>query len=357
VAAGKTSHKIPSQSLAWLASAELYAVAHWHLANLSGTLTSVLSFSMRRFLLPALGSVLVLLSCTSKRDLSSADVLHRAALASQNLDSARFAVNGGLTYTVDDSKIEANGVLEGVLQDGGRQTKTTVHINGKMQDQASSAQNMTVKGEVIITSPTEIFLKFETLLIDPIAAHPPEKLSSLTGKWWKLPSSGSNALGQTMTPDPSLLQAQAEVVIIKSEEPMEQINGREAYHYRVTLDKTKLIAYLRRVAEEQKEDFDEERMQSVLQNFDAEGELWIDAEHFYLHRIEWKILPALGQDPAAFSLLFTIDLRDHGNAPPVSPPADAEPFSPAAFPWNAPVFPSFDLKLFSVPPSGSVSPQ
>ena len=112
---------------------------------------------------------------------------------------------------------------------------------------------------------------------------------------------------------------------------METLNGRSAYRYDTALDKEKLALYLKKVAADRGEPMPQEELDSLLTSFSATGELWVDAENFFIHKLTWDVqkLPVGASPPLAVK--FTVTLRDHNAAPPVTPPEKFELFSPFMF--------------------------
>ncbi len=202
--------------------------------------------------------------------------------------------------------------------------------------------------DVIIASPQEMFVRLQSLMVDPESPMlSAEQIKEFIGKWWKIPSDLEGAMTQNVAPDPALLRAQAEVIRVTRDDGLHTIRGREAYKYAVEIDPEKLLTYMRQLATEKGQEFSEEEIRQFLATFNAVGELWIDSETFYVHQLAWKITPSDASTTTPYTLGFTANLHDHGNAPPIVPPADAVEFSPDAL--GMPMVPPMPMDESSFP--------
>jgi hypothetical protein len=237
-----------------------------------------------------------------------------------------------VTATADLERGETQGdltlSLNGILQDGGKQCEFTARLAG---DVVEGEQTYDVEGvaDVIVVFDQEVYLRLQLLNVAP--PHPllqEEALKGFQGQWWKLPTPEKPS--QTVTPNPRLLKAQAEVIEITRDRGLETMQQRDVYHYDVILDREKLKTFLRGVAEERGEEFREAEAEEFLKGFETSGEIWIDAETFYVHRLVWNITPA--QKPVQkVSFTLRADLSEHNAAPLVTPPETFSEFSPLMF--------------------------
>ena len=145
--------------------------------------------------------------------------------------------------------------------------------------------------------------------------------AQMLNQWWRLPSR-KNDSGIPVTPDPELLRAQAQVVTVRQDKGLATLDGQEVYDEEVSVDESKLLAYLAQVSEQRHESFDPQQWQKTLKSTDMRGELWIDAQTFFLRRIQWHISSNDSRKP--MDLTFQIDLQSHNAADPITPPADAK---------------------------------
>ena len=284
---------------------------------------------MRRAL-PSLLLLLVLASCRKTPVLPSGEVLHRAAVASQSLASAAYTVDGTLSFKNEEQEGQFHPILKGVLQDGGKQTQLQLRLTGTLTE-GTVTYAISGKSDIVVASEEDAYLRLASLVVTP--PYPllnPDALASFLGTWWKLPVHKSENNHVSLGPDPRLLRAQAKVLRVTSERGIEKIHGTEAYHYGITLDREKLLAFLTEVANQKGEPPEHEQVRSQIEAYDVTGEVWIDVATFFLHRILWRITPRGAQD-RSFTAAFTLDLTDHNAAPPVKPPTDARPFVPGAF--------------------------
>lgn len=276
------------------------------------------------------GALLVLASCARPSTLPPDDVLRRASQATQDLASARYTIEGALT-SGKDAGSHGTANIEGILQDSGKQTQFTLTLAGSFANEGRS-YNANGSMEVIVVWNQELFLFLKDLVVEP--AHPLLDRASVElfrGKWWKIPEASQGNAAITVTPDPRMLEAQAEVVKVDRDRGMMTIDGRSVYHYDVSLDREKLAAYMKRIAEERGETLSVEELQEKLQGLVATGELWIDAETFFVHRLTWNVRKEDPGDDSGFALTFTANLRDFNTAPFITPPKEFETFSPFMF--------------------------
>lgn len=276
------------------------------------------------------GALLMLASCARPSPLPPGVVLRRASQATQDLASARYAITGELTSGKDGSS-HGTATIDGVLQDSGKQTQFTLTLAGSFANEGRS-YNANGSMEVIVSWNQELFLFLKDLVVEP--AHPLLDQASVElfrGKWWKIPDATQDGASLSVTPDPRMLEAQAEVVKVERDRGMTTIDGRSVYHYDVSLDREKLVAYMKRIAEGRGETLSIEELQEKLQGLVATGELWIDAETFFVHRLTWNVRKEDPGDGSGFELTFTANLRDFNSAPFITPPKEFETFSPFMF--------------------------
>ncbi len=244
-------------------------------------------------------------------------------IASDQLQSAAVSVEAEVhTPQTTSGSIRAHASLQGVLQNGGRSMQAEADVKGSVTaDHATHAFRVT--GDVVTEQGTRIYARLRSASIDPpYTQHMTDVLYELQGPWWQLPS--SSPLGSFMTPDPNLLQNQADIVRVTRDRGIQRIHGRDVYRYDVTLDPVRLLFYLQRVAEQSGQPFDKTEVAAQLLPYEAAGELWIDAETFAMHRVHWRVLLAGAADPV---LDMTTELTRHNIADPVQPPADAQDLS------------------------------
>jgi len=85
---------------------------------------------------------------------------------------------------------------------------------------------------------------------------------------------------------------------------------------------------MKALAEEEGQPFNEEASREKFGQLEANGQIWIDAENFALHRLQWHVPTLTLEGGSEASLSFQVDLRDHNSALTIAPPKDAVPFSP-----------------------------
>ena len=277
---------------------------------------------------------ITLAACLSQNGsarLSPEEVLQKAADATQTLRSAQYVAQGNFDAALDAWLAEGTVRMNGSLNDAGEQLHFQVDVMANIRD---GKEEYTAQGnlEVSLLSRDEVYMNVHSLSSEPPnAIFRPEVLRNLTDRWWLLPPGDTPPEAVGMTPDPRLLQIQSQVVTVSKNRGMETIEGRETYHYDVTLDPEKLLEYLSTLAAERGEAFDAAKVRQDLSGIKASGELWIDAGTFYMQKISWNVqqIPIEGGGTASASV--TITFRNHNTAPDLEPPAGAMPFSPAIF--------------------------
>ena len=125
------------------------------------------------------------------------------------------------------------------------------------------------------------------------------------------------------------------------------IDGASVRHFDVVLDSEKLLAYIEQLAAARQETIDREGMSRAIENLQATGEMWIDAETYALRRVLWTI-ESLQTAQGVLSGSFTAHLSEFDTAPIITPPADAQVLSPASF---------FGLTDVQQEPGATLSPE
>ncbi len=259
------------------------------------------------------------------------EVLHRATLAVQTLESAQYVLQGDFDMKTDRLSTLGTVRMDGMLADGGEQLQFQLDITAEV---ASSQGDSSISGllEVVVISEDEVYMNVHSLNSQPSSAFfRPEMISALAGKWWLLSENDNPPLVKTVTPDPRLLQAQAQVVTVTRDRGITQLSGRDVHHFDVTLDKQKLTKYLAALAQEKGQEFDASKTMQTVDDIQASGQLWIDAETYYVQKINWVVQSMPLENNGTASIAFTITFRNQNSAPTILPPQGAKLFSPAVF--------------------------
>ena len=257
------------------------------------------------------------------------EVLSQAAKATQTLQSAQYLLQADFDATSASSTTKGTAHIDGILGDAGLELRFTLDLTA---NQEVRGQAMSISGnvEVVVLPGDEVFLNIHSLTSQPSSTlFKPELIARLADRWWKLPAGDTPVVIGTVTPDPRLLQAQAQVVKVTKDRGMESVNGRSSYHYDVTLDKEKLLAFLEQQAEQKGEEFDVSAAKIQLSEIDASGQIWIDEQTYYLQKLQWMIAAIPMQNGGTASASFTVTFRNLNSAPNITPPEDATIFSPA----------------------------
>lgn len=279
-------------------------------------------------------SVCLLCACSSQQvsvpHLPPEEVLQRAAKATQTLDSAQYTIQADFDTNSEVLSVQGKAQIDGSLREAGKQLRFLADISADIKQLQERA---TVDGaiEIIMMSEDEVYVRVHSLQTSPSdAMFSPVILAAISGGWWLLPADNPPPIASSITPDPRLLEMQSHVISVERDRGIDTISGRDAYHYDVVINTEKLLAYLSEVYQKQNDTFDRSAYEESFIHMQAQGELWIDAENFYMQKLQWEIsdLPLDGGDTA--SVAFTVHFRNHNSTPQITPPADAKQFTPEA---------------------------
>ena len=298
-------------------------------------------FAMKRILSCSLFAALLLSACQNEQEqikqekvipkLHSNEVLQRSADATKTLESGTF--NGDVQFSRGEglNSIQGTANIDGSLNNTNKQVEFALDLSMTGTDAgtdfAASAQL-----DIIVAGIQEVYIKLNAISIEPDTTFLSQSaVNAMLGTWWLLPQSeGIEGEIASVTPDPTLLQAQAEVVSLVEDKGIQQLGDGHAYHYLVEVDKEKLVTFMQKAAKDSGEDFDAKAARESLETMQMTGELWIDAESFHTRKLTWNMVQdAEAEEP--FTLTFTASLDNHNAADPIVPPQDAEAFSPMLF--------------------------
>lgn len=281
----------------------------------------------------ALVAVLLLTACQQQQEppqtLPPQEVLQNAAQATRKLQSAQYLITAD--YDIDSGATwQAQGVLriDGTLQESGRQMRFQTDLTAQVQDSVTGDYTLEGLLEVVVLEGENVYLNIQSLKSQPDnMLYDPKLIAQLVDVWWMLPENEMPPESVSLTPDPKLLQAQAEVISIKDEHGIEEVNGIPSYHYSVELDKNKLLSYMESLGSERGEDFSE--VDLALSSATTKGEMWIDTENFFIQKFVWNIQDLRYSDIGTADTNFTVTFRNVNSAPAIQPPENAQLFSPA----------------------------
>lgn len=266
-------------------------------------------------------------------ELEPQEVLHKTAESAQKLDSAQYIITAD--FSLDSGNTwQAEGVvrMDGVLQNAGEVVSVQSDVTAEVTDVTDGEYTMDGTIELVVLGDNDVYMNLHSLRTQPSSAlFKPEMIGAIAGTWWKLPSQSAAPQSASITPDPRLLQAQAEVVTVTKNNGITEFAGVPAYHYDVALDTEKLMTYVAAIARDKGETVDIAEIRSSLANVKGNGEIWIDAETFFIHKLVWNIESLPQSTVGTADIALTLTLRNHNNAPTVVPPTEAKVFSPAIF--------------------------
>lgn len=275
-------------------------------------------------------------ACQQGSPLPPEEVLKRAAVASQELESARYHANVEFAGGKDDG-IGGRGVVtvDGRLQGGGVQTQLALQLDGEIRMPGVPASSVQADLDIIVAGRDEVYLRINSVESNPsfpLLSSP--ILQEFQGQWWQLRDNGSYQSPSSVTPDPRLLRAQSEVVRVARDHGIERYDSRNVYRYDVVFDPEKFASFLGEIdrlrGEEQPNGagFDPLAVTAALLGVGATGQLWIDAETFLLRRIEWDVSVKTGETDF-LNVSLQVHLFDHGQAPAITLPDGAKMFVPS----------------------------
>ena len=296
-----------------------------------------LSYSfMKRLAAISIGVLVFLVGCTNQQQeqptMSPDEVLRNAAQASLVLDSVRYELKGDFTMTDSNDVTTAGTIkLDGALQGAGEQMQFEADIRSKTPRGGGDDIFSATVG-VVVGGSQDLYVKlhsFESEGSNPLFND--QLVGKFIGQWWHIPSRENQLASISVTPDPRLLNAQAQVVRVVQDRGMSSLRDRSSYRYDVVVDHDKLLSYLREVSVEQGKPFDEAAVRASIANLEATGEIWIDAETYYVQRLQWDVSQGSEGVMKSVTASFLVDFYDHDSVAPIELPEDALEFTPLMF--------------------------
>lgn len=289
------------------------------------------AMSRRRTLFPLVA--LALVACRADVPAFPAEqVLQNAVTAGAVLTSAAyqadvtFAYGGGLFGN-------GGGVMriEGALNDGGRIVSAAIDTTVRYRDAEGAEQSLHAIVDTVSIAAQRFYFFVRALQTDPADAGllDPAVIQSIAGAWWMIAKEdGGDEI--SVAPSARLLQSQASVVRVTRELGVERLSGEPTYHYGVALDPERLIVYLRDLAEERGDPFEEQKVRREIHLLQATGELWISAKDFRVMQVRWEIPSLTLPEGSVARAEISVKLSQFGSAAPVEIPPDARPFPSGA---------------------------
>lgn len=283
--------------------------------------------SVRRRSLLLVPAFLFLSSCAAPSSVAPEEVLRQSSLAHQTLQSAKLDIDVDFTLFSElfGGDVHGNAEIAGVMQEGGQQVDVNIHVKADGQTTEGGESSWELSAQMIVAGESETYLKLNSFTSDPpslIAVSP--LFAQLQNQWWIFPSQASPVPASPVRPDPQFLKMQSEAVRVTNDNGIVPYNGRKAHHYDVTLDHEKLMTYLENIARDSGKPFSHEETEATLKGWNATGEMWIDADTFYLLRAQWDITGTEGEHPSTVE--FSVNVSDHNAHITITPPAEAQPF-------------------------------
>ena len=266
----------------------------------------------------------LLCACTHRGDLPPDEVIERSIRANKELTSVDFTLSADLSLATPayfQSK-SFHVETEGVLQGGGRILSFTTRAQG--QDAAKN-ETMSIIADVIRDN-EKTFLRFSKYFPTTATTMDVGDVSvPLLGTWWQVGEESEGKMVPVVTPDPSVLRLQAHIIDVVEDHGLVTMDGRETYFYDVQINKEKLHQFLRTQTSSGSE--------LLGLDFLSSGKVWIDAENFLIHRLQWNV----SFDPLKkTTLVMDFRLSEHDTPVTIRDPAGALPLPvDALFPINS----------------------
>lgn len=279
--------------------------------------------ALSRLSIPVLAAALLLSACGSSRP-DPQEVISRSVRATQAMRSVQFNLSGQVHFWSLQLSVDGAVTASGATAEGGKSVFAAVGFDGElgqgdMKAPASAEADLSLlpSGELAVRVRALDGLPFDIIF-------PSAQRDAMLDRWVRLVAGST---GTVVTPEPRLLDAQAESIAVTEDLGETTIRGVKVQHYRVAIDKQKFAAYLARAGAER----GETASFAWFENLAADGEIWIDAETALVHRIRWSVVDPKGNN---FSFNVTVDLTEHGTAAPPEAPTnlidlDALPTAPS----------------------------
>jgi hypothetical protein len=280
---------------------------------------------MKRHLV-SLCFIVLLVSCSKQGDLPPSEVLKKAAESSQKLQSAGFNLTASFHGRTEllAGQLTGKVAMAGRMANAGQQLQFSLRSDIERVDSQNNSSDINVSADFIIGGEKDVYMKVHALTVTPPGKIlSPELVSHLLNQWWLIPTeTGSRLTATPISPDPSMLQMQTEVISVVKDKGLSKINGRLSYEYEVAVDQTKMqnyLANLYRLKGGKTPDSEEQ-----FRNMNAKGMLWIDAESFVIHKIVWDITSTDPVRPQTAHI--DVSINDHNVPVIITLPEAAVPF-------------------------------
>ena len=209
--------------------------------------------------------------------------------------------------------------LVGHMQEAGMLLTMTIDGQGTARS-GQRLMNIDIRAEMVIGGPNDTYISVQSLTMEPQDSATASVLGQFLGRWWKLPSTAQDGVVPLNT-EARLLQMQAEIITVTRDRGFARVDGRWMYQYDIAVDREKLRSFLTAVAEQGGRDADASL--AAWDTYNMQGQIWIDANTFRIHRILWALNGNAGQTPSTLTIDTTI--TDVNVPQPIAFPRDAEP--------------------------------
>lgn len=259
---------------------------------------------MKRFFsLSAAAYCIIFLSGCGSREpqLLPEEVVRRAVIRSHTVESVSVSLSANFV-TQSESSLSGSIVTQGVVRSGGRAWSADTSFIVESAEMLGAAQ---ASGRLVLAAPGngQVFLRPESMEGMLGEAVRRTLTGSLSG-WWVVGEEQKVDVSTTPTPDPNVLSAYADAIVVTQNFGIQEGAGDDLYHYKVAL-KPEAIAILDPSAD--------------ASTLSATGDLWIDAKTFVLARAVWDI-DGLQSEYGTARLHVDVLFTDYDSSPQIRGP-------------------------------------
>jgi len=219
--------------------------------------------------------VLLFSSCGKRVALPPEEVVRRAVIRSNTVESVAASVSAGVV-SQDASTLSGSFIVQSVIRSGGQawNADASFHIETAMHRGLERAS-----GRIVIVSPGtgRTYLRLESAegVLGKLLR---QSFTGSTSGWMFVGQQANVQAPPRQAPDPAVLLSYADALTVTEDLGFaEADDGRTLYHYRVAL-KPETLSSLPAGG-----------TPDAAAGLSASGEMWIDADNFSLSRVIWHL--------------------------------------------------------------------
>lgn len=218
---------------------------------------------------------LLLAACGRPEDLPPAEVIHRAVIKSNSVESVAVSLSAHFS-TIETTSVSGSLIVQSVIRSGGQawSADTSFNVESVVREGHERAS-----GRLVAVSPGtgRTYLRLESAegILGQMLRR---SFTGSTSGWMAYGNDNGSKPVSRHTPDPVMMSKYAEALsVTENLGTVRDDRGRALYHYRVRL----LSETLSSLPQQAPED--------VTSGLSAHGELWIDSTDFSLRRVIWNV--------------------------------------------------------------------